>query len=71
MKREYFSVRTASEFCSLSQRLIYKLVQERELKSYKVRGKILIKKLDLEALIIRGAVMSNEELRRKLQGRKR
>jgi excisionase family DNA binding protein len=71
MNMEYFSVRTASEFCSLSQRLIYKLVQERELRSYRVRGKILIKKLDLEALIIRGAVLSNEELRRKLQGRKR
>ena len=69
MNIEYFSVRTASEFCSLSQRLIYKLVQERELKSYRVRGKILIKKLDLEALIIRGAVMSKEELRRKLQKR--
>jgi excisionase family DNA binding protein len=69
MNMEYFSVRTASEFCSLSQRFLYKLVQERELKSYRVRGKILIKKLDLEALIIRGAVMSNEELRRKLQKR--
>lgn len=69
MNMQYFSVRTASEFCSLSQRLIYKLVQERELKSYRVRGKILIKKLDLEALIIRGAVMSKEELRRKLQKR--
>jgi len=71
MNMEYFSVRAASEFCSLSQRFLYKLVQERELKSYRVRGKILIKKLDLEALIIRGAVMSKEELRRKLQGRKR
>lgn len=71
MNRKYFSVRAASEFCSLSQRFLYQLVQERELRSYRVRGKILIKKSDLEALIIRGAVMSNEELRRKLQGRKR
>ncbi|MQY61541.1 helix-turn-helix domain-containing protein [bacterium] len=69
MNMEYFSVRTASEFCSLSQRFLYKLVQERELKSYRVRGKILIKKSDLEALIIQGSVMNNDELREKLQKR--
>jgi len=66
MGREFFSIKTASEYSSLSQRLLYKLVQERELRSYKVRTKILIKKSDLEALIIKGAVMGNDELRSKI-----
>ena len=69
MNREYFSVRTASEYSSLSQRLLYRLVQERTLRSYRVRSKILIKKSDLEALIIKGAVMNRDELREKLQKR--
>jgi len=69
MNREYFSVRTASEYSSLSQRLLYRLVQERTLKSYRVRSKILIKKSDLEALIIQGSLMNKDELREKLQKR--
>ena len=68
--RGYFSIKTASEYCSLSQRLLYRLVQERTLKSYRVRSKILVKKQDLEALIIQGAVLNNDELRKKLKERK-
>ena len=69
MNIEYFSVRTASAYSSISQRLLYRLVQERTLRSYRVRSKILIRKSDLDALIIKGAVMNNDELREKLQKR--
>lgn len=71
MEKRFYSIKEGSLYSGLSARLLYQKCKDRELRYYKVNSKILIDRKDLDGLIIQGAVMSNEQLRRKLkEGRK-
>ena len=48
MERKFLSIRQASEYCSLSRRLLYELVARREIRSFKIHKRIV---LDLKDLV--------------------
>lgn len=71
MEKRFFSVREAALYSGLSSRLLYQKLKERELRHYKVNSKILIEKKDLDSLIIQGAVMTSDEIRKKIREKRR
>jgi len=58
MHRKFLSIRQASEFSSLSQRLLYEIVGRREIRSYKIGKRIVLHSQDLEDYIKQNVVES-------------
>lgn len=48
MDQKFLSIKEASRYCSLSARLLYEIVAKREIRSYKIRKRIVI---DVEDLV--------------------
>lgn len=56
LRKKYCSVKEAAEFSSLSKRVLYKKLQNRELKFYRVGKRILIELQDLNDFIKQSAI---------------
>lgn len=65
-KRRFFSVKAASKFSSLSERFLYKLCQNREIRYYKVGNRIVIGREDLEQLVTKNEVQTVDDWGEKL-----
>ena len=56
MERKFLSVRQASKYSSLSQRLLYDIIARKEIRSYRIHKRIVIAAEDLETFIGQGIV---------------
>lgn len=53
MDQRFFSIKEAAKYCSLSQRLLYEVVANKEIRSYKIHTRIVIDVKDLDEYIRR------------------
>lgn len=51
MEKKYLSVAAASEYCGVSKRLLYKIIADRQIRSYRIHTKIVLAMEDLEKFI--------------------
>lgn len=65
--KRFFSVKEAANYTSLSSRLIYRTLKERDLRSYRIGRKIVLDRADLDSFILGNEVMSSEKLREFLE----
>ena len=56
MERQFFSIRQAATFSSLSARFLYSLCRDRKLKYYKIGKRIVIQIMDLQEFINEGVI---------------
>lgn len=54
MERQFLSIKDAAKYSSLSPRLLYQLVERREIRSFKVGKRIVLDINDLDAFIRQG-----------------
>ncbi len=66
MEKKFLSVKAASEFSSLSERFLYKLCQNREIRYYKVGNRIVIDSEDLKQLVTKNEVQTVSDWGEKL-----
>jgi len=71
MEKKFFSVREAAFYSGLSGRLLYQKCKDRELRHYRLNSKIIIKRSDLEELIIQNEVVTSEQLLKKIKEKRK
>lgn len=62
MANDFLTVKEASQMLGISNRHLYRLTSKKKIPYYRPLGKLLFKREELQNLIERGRVSSNEEI---------
>lgn len=68
--KEYYNIKEASEYLSISESTLYKLTSSKSISYYQPNGKlILFKKCDLDSYIEKGRKKTYEEIKEEAKSR--